>query len=58
MSKFKFDLNDNVTIALNGTEARVHARAEYIDRPNSYCLHYINGVGDAKYDWFDETDII
>lgn len=55
---FKYALDEHVQINQTFVCAVVKGRAEFTDRPNDYCLQYVDGNGDLVYKWFVETDII
>lgn len=54
MSKFKFELKDQVTITTSGETGEVIARAEYINGHNTYRLRYLAATGVATERWWSE----
>ncbi len=56
---FKFKLGQEVVISLSDAEGVVYGRAEYFKNKhiNSYQVRFLNGEGDAVYNWYDEDDL-
>lgn len=53
MTKFKFELDDKVELALSGECGVVHGRAEYATSDPSYQIAYLAGDGRQVMDWWD-----
>lgn len=56
-SKFKYELNQAVRVAISGEDGYVKARAEYATFANQYLLHYRAADGRAVDSWFDESEL-
>ena len=54
MSPFKFNLGQQVKIAVSDEAGQVIGRAEYTTDTNSYFLRYKNADGNAVQAWWDE----
>lgn len=54
MRKFKFDIGQQVMIAISGESGEVIGRAEYADSENSYFLRYKDAQGMAREEWWRE----
>lgn len=56
---FIFELAEQVIIKQNRRSGEVVARAEYSEgQPESYCVRFINGVGDVQSEWFGATQLV
>jgi len=53
--KFKFKLNEPVTIAASGEQGIIIGRAEYVHSENSYLLRYKAADGRAQESWWTES---
>lgn len=59
MPAFKFELDQQVTIALSGETGTIIGRAEYSEAPiPSYYLRYVSKDGRAVEDWWRESTLI
>lgn len=54
MSKFKFALNDFVTLTMSAERGQVIGRAEYVDSSNCYLVRYLTGDGCQVENWIAE----
>lgn len=50
--KFEFDLGERVEIKSSGEAGEVIGRAEYVSGGIQIQLHYMDGQGCAKTEWF------
>jgi hypothetical protein len=53
--RFKFEINQSVTIAISGEEGVIEGRAEYAIGENSYFLTYKTADGRAAREWWPES---
>jgi len=56
--KFKFEINQKVTIAASGEAGTVIGRAEYGYAENSYLIRYKAADGKATEAWWTESSLI
>jgi hypothetical protein len=57
MSRWEFELNQNVALSLSGEKGIVVGRAEYVNAPNSYRVRYVDAHGCQQCEWFDADSI-
>jgi len=53
--KFKFELKQQVTIAVSGEQGTVIGRAEYEHSENTYWVRYKSADGRAVESWWSES---
>jgi hypothetical protein len=52
MTKYDFEMEQEVVINLSGHIGRVIGRAEYVDAKQNYYVEFVNGNGNAVTEWF------
>lgn len=58
MKSFKFELEQQVAIAVSAESGKVIGRAEYSNSENSYLIHYKCADGRAVNSWWEESALI
>lgn len=58
MSKFKFNLKQQVKIAASGEQGKVVGRAEYTNAGNAYLIEYQAADGRATTAWWAQTALV
>lgn len=55
---FNFELGQNVSLAVSNEVGTIIGRADYVNSSYQYYVHYADGNGCAKSEWFYESQLI
>lgn len=57
MSRFQFNLDEQVRFRVSGEEGKIIGRAEYSHMSNSYMVEYKDASGRARVEWWIEHSL-